>query len=217
MARRFTPIDPAIKANPSPNFSGRLGRSVGGIVIHYSAGPSAAVDIRWLCMEDARASSHFVISRQGMISQLVRLEDKAWHCAPAEIMIDGECRSDVNARTIGIELSNLGLLYTDRDGNCWWAAGRTMARYRGPDPVYATLRWDNGHEVEGHWEPYSDAQVEALVWLLGRIRAAGYPADNLVGHEEIAVPVGRKQDPGACLPWDRLTRVVPRRTQGRVV
>jgi N-acetylmuramoyl-L-alanine amidase len=210
VAKRFDTIDPAIKANPSPNCSSRHGREVGGIVIHYSAGPSAAVDARWMCMEDSRVSSHFLISRQGQVTQLVRLEDAAWHCEPAEILIDGECRGDVNARTIGIELSNLGLLYTDRAGDCWWAAGRTMVRYGGPDPVWATLRWDNGHEVEGHWEPYPGAQIDGLAWLLERL-----PSIPLVGHEEIAMPIGRKMDPGGVFPWDRFDRVVPRRTSSR--
>jgi len=41
-------------------------------------------------MDEVSASAHFVISRMGHITQLVPLERAAWHCGPAEIVIDGE-------------------------------------------------------------------------------------------------------------------------------
>jgi N-acetyl-anhydromuramyl-L-alanine amidase AmpD len=84
--------------------------------------------------------------------------------------------------------------------------------------VFGTLRWDTGHEVEGWWEPYDDRQIGALVELLELLRNQGYSqaVADLVGHEEIAMPIGRKLDPGPLFRWDLFDRALPRRTAGRV-
>ncbi|ETW95662.1 MAG: hypothetical protein ETSY1_29680 [Candidatus Entotheonella factor] len=43
------------------------------LVIHYTAGSSAAGAISWLTNPKAKASAHLVISRSGEITQLVAL------------------------------------------------------------------------------------------------------------------------------------------------
>lgn len=58
---------------------------------------------------------------------------------------------------------------------------------------------NNGHE------PYAEAQIEALLKLLGDLRERyRIPVANYVGHADIAP--GRKTDPNAWFPWDRLAR-----------
>lgn len=54
-----------------------------------------------------------------------------------------------------------------------------------------------------HWQPYSDAQVRAIIALARDIvtRYDIKPA-NVVGHSDIAP--GRKIDPGPAFPWRRL-------------
>lgn len=53
------------------------------------------------------------------------------------------------------------------------------------------------------WYPYSEAQVQSLLFLLKDI-ASRYPIEqrNFIGHSDIA-PL-RKQDPGPLFPWKRL-------------
>ena len=53
------------------------------------------------------------------------------------------------------------------------------------------------------FEPFAEAQIEALLALLADI-AARYPipAANYVGHADVAP--GRKTDPSAFFPWQRL-------------
>ena len=53
------------------------------------------------------------------------------------------------------------------------------------------------------FEPFADAQIDALLWLLSDI-AARYPipAANYVGHADVAP--GRKTDPSALFPWQAL-------------
>lgn len=62
------------------------------IVIHVTEG-SFWGSVRWLRNHRAHASSHFVVSRNGRIVQLVHLSDVAWHAGNARI----------NRESIGIE------------------------------------------------------------------------------------------------------------------
>ncbi|MBB2494372.1 N-acetylmuramoyl-L-alanine amidase [Aquipseudomonas ullengensis] len=53
------------------------------------------------------------------------------------------------------------------------------------------------------WQPYSEAQIEALIVLLKDIvRRHQLPIDSIIGHSDIAPQ--RKVDPGPLFPWKRL-------------
>ena len=53
------------------------------------------------------------------------------------------------------------------------------------------------------WQPYSEAQIEALIVLLkDLVRRHDLPIDSIIGHSDIA-PL-RKVDPGPLFPWRRL-------------
>ena len=142
---------------------------------------------------------------------MVPLELAAWHAGLGEMVIDGEARSNPNLFTIGIELANHGYLHRDEDGRFWWELGRELKRYRRAPPEASTLTYDNGVEIGGWWEPYPEAQVEALERLMAKLKEAGY-ANHIAGHEEIAMPLGRKRDPGALFPWARFSPPGTRRT-----
>ncbi|MDP3715492.1 MAG: N-acetylmuramoyl-L-alanine amidase, partial [Burkholderiales bacterium] len=52
-------------------------------------------------------------------------------------------------------------------------------------------------------EPYTDAQIEVLIALLGDLAARwNIPPANVLAHGDVAP--GRKVDPGALFPWRRL-------------
>lgn len=52
-------------------------------------------------------------------------------------------------------------------------------------------------------EPFAEAQIVALMALLGDLKARwSIPAANVLGHGDVAP--GRKVDPGALFPWRRL-------------
>jgi len=207
------PLDSAIPFIASPNFSSRDGRSVVGTVVHYTAGGRASGSIRWLCMPEARASAHFVISRDGRTTQLVELDMKAWHAGVSEMQVGQEILSDAGRFTVGVELANCGLLHKVGE-DFFYEVGRDLKKYAGPEPQRAELKYDDGHSVEGWWEPYPDAQMDALQDLLRKMTARGYgtAASNLIGHEEVAMPLGRKTDPGALFDWNRFGRKSCRRT-----
>lgn len=65
---------------------------------------SAEAALKRLCLPEAEVSAHYLIGSDGTTWQMVREEDRAWHAGA------GEWRgmSDINSRSIGIELDNAG-------------------------------------------------------------------------------------------------------------
>jgi N-acetylmuramoyl-L-alanine amidase len=61
-----------------------------------------------------------------------------------------------------------------------------------------------GIEIDNNgFEPFTDAQINSLIELLGRLkRAYSIPATNFVGHADVAP--GRKVDPSRYFPWQKL-------------
>lgn len=173
-----------LEFSESPHQSSRGGATVDTIAIHYTAGGAAAGTVQWFKDPTALASAHFVVDRSGQIIQCVPLERAAWHAGVSE-MPDGS--ANVNARSVGIELCNYGLSLVEK-------AGYTTG----------TLKLRNGTQVAGFWEPYGGQQIEAVAWLCRELRRDYPGVRHVVGHEEIAKPIGRKTDPGPLFPWSRV-------------
>ncbi|MFK7744555.1 MAG: N-acetylmuramoyl-L-alanine amidase [Roseobacter sp.] len=74
------------------------------IVIHYTAMENAAAAIARLCDPAAEVSAHYVIAKDGTLTQLVAEADRAWHAGVGE----WQGMDDINSRSIGIELDNRG-------------------------------------------------------------------------------------------------------------
>ncbi|MEM9740955.1 MAG: N-acetylmuramoyl-L-alanine amidase [Pseudomonadota bacterium] len=75
------------------------------IVLHYTEMASCEDALDRLCDPEAEVSSHYLISEQGEVLQLVTEENRAWHAGQGT----WRGQSDVNSRSIGIELSNRGV------------------------------------------------------------------------------------------------------------
>lgn len=74
------------------------------IVLHYTGMLSAEESLARLCDPAAKVSAHYLIDEAGLIYQLVKDSDRAWHAGVA--FWAGE--TDINACSIGIELQNPG-------------------------------------------------------------------------------------------------------------
>jgi len=88
----------------SPNYRrGRQGRDIIAIVNHITAGLMPGT-LSWLRNPAARASAHYLVTKSGVVYQLVKDEDTAWHAGivnrPDWVLYDG---SNPNCYTLGIE------------------------------------------------------------------------------------------------------------------
>lgn len=89
---------------PSPNFGERRGGAVPDlIVIHYTVLPCAEARAR-LCDPAAEVSAHWLVAPDGTAEALVDEAARAWHAGAGS----WGAVTDVNSRSIGIELANGG-------------------------------------------------------------------------------------------------------------
>lgn len=95
-----------VQNRPSPNFGERKpqGTEVNILVIHHTAMDSFESAVKWLCNEKAQVSAHYVVGKSGEVAKLVEEDKRAWHAGRGSWNQD----SDVNSRSIGIELDNNG-------------------------------------------------------------------------------------------------------------
>lgn len=106
MDRPAPPLsDLAIIHEPSPNFGPRRGGARPDmVVLHYTAMQSAEAALARLCDPVCEVSAHYLICPKGRVWRMVAEEMRAWHAGAGAW---GDV-TDVNSRSIGIELANTG-------------------------------------------------------------------------------------------------------------
>ena len=91
----------------------------------------------------------------------------------------------------------------DEDKRAWHAGVSFWRGHKDVNSASIGIELDNPGHTNGY-EPFPDAQIEALVPLLNRmVREHDIPRANVVGHSDVAPQ--RKTDPGELFPWDRLS------------
>ena len=80
------------------------GRRPDILLLHYTGMTSAEKAIEWLARPESGVSCHYVIDREGRITQMVAEEMRAWHAGVSHWA--GE--TDINSCSIGIEVDNPG-------------------------------------------------------------------------------------------------------------
>jgi len=95
----------AVADRPSPNHDARPdGRTVDMLVLHYTGMRDAGSAIERLCDPAAKVSAHYLIDEDGAVLRLVDENRRAWHAGVAH----WQGNTDINARSVGIELVNPG-------------------------------------------------------------------------------------------------------------
>lgn len=87
----------------SPNFNERTVPPE-MLVLHYTGMTSGPEALARLCDEQSKVSSHYLVEEDGRVFRLVPEERRAWHAGVS--FWKGE--SDINGRSIGIEIVNPG-------------------------------------------------------------------------------------------------------------
>lgn len=176
----------------SPNQSGIIKPRF--LVMHYTAGASAASSVNWLINPRARASAHLVIGRDGSIVQLVDFNRRAWHAGRSQWRgING-----LNGHSIGIELDNPGLL-NGSPGNWRTSWGRAVA-----DSDVLVKPGETDGVLQG-WHTYTETQLEVAREVSLEI-VRHYQLEEVVGHDDISP--GRKVDPGEAFPMGTFQSLV---------
>ena len=90
---------------PSPNYDFRpAGTIIDILLIHYTGMETTSAALNRLCDPKSKVSAHYLIDEDGTAYQLVKDERRAWHAGVAS----WRDQSDINVRSIGIELVNPG-------------------------------------------------------------------------------------------------------------
>jgi len=185
------PVQPEpdwVEWQPSPYQSGRQGARVRGIIYHFTAGPRLEGTMRWFRNNPHRVSAHYIIGKDARLVQMVSLQRAAHHAGVGSLP---GCGRSVNRCTVGVEIVNWGPLRR-RAGGFVTHSGQP---YAGPPPVAAS---------GGYWEPFTGAQYGALIRLTRFLMSRFPTITHITGHEDIAVPRGRKNDPGGAFDWARI-------------
>mgnify|MGYP001210147729 CR=1 FL=1 len=98
-----------VSDRPSPNHGERLAEGGGTVVIdmlviHYTGMIPDAKALDWMCDPASQVSAHYFIDEASTICRLVPEERRAWHAGASA----WRGATDINSRSIGIELSNPG-------------------------------------------------------------------------------------------------------------
>ena len=145
-----------------------------GITIHYTA--DGDLDRVKREMETKGVGYHFIIDRDGSLHQTANLLKAVNHAGKA--MWNGQ---SPNRTHIAIAFISWGLLNSD------------------------SLAWNGSKAVgvkrRGHlWDAATPEQEERLSTLVRQLmREFAISAANICGHDECALPQGRKVDPGGSL------------------
>jgi N-acetylmuramoyl-L-alanine amidase len=102
----FPPDSPLVdQVCPSPNHEPRKGVARPDILLlHYTGMKTTQAALERLCDPGPRVSSHYLVFEDGRIVQLVPEARRAYHAGESS----WEGTSDINSRSVGIEIGNQG-------------------------------------------------------------------------------------------------------------
>jgi len=108
LATGYPPFEPdtfmAADVVPSPNFDDRTGGPPDVLLLHYTGMKTGDAALERLTSAESKVSSHYVVFENGRIVQCVPEDKRAWHAGVSSW--SGE--TDINSRSIGIEIVNPG-------------------------------------------------------------------------------------------------------------
>lgn len=178
------------------------------LLIHWTGGTSFNNAVSWLTRkpkpksEDKGSSAHVVVGRAGELAQLVPFDWRAWHAGPSkyEHTERGGHRvsyDHLNDHAIGLELVNPGGLHRTAVD---WSIPATGKPVGADDVVIAD------HKLGSPWKAfhaYTEAQILAA-YAVCEALIDEYPSiEDVLGHDDVAWPRGRKHDPGPAFPMQQ--------------
>ncbi len=179
------------------------------IIIHYTAGGSSKSAVNVLTNSRTKVSAHFVVGKDGDITQLAKCNTQTWHAGRSAY---GN-RTGFNKYSIGIEIDNPGYLVKNPNGNgyvTWFNANRTNPKSVAEGDIFWGVHRNGGRKKP--WMKYPDACTQA-VYDLCETLINEYNIKYILGHEEIAPK--RKLDPGPAFPLDDMRNSLLKVSKGK--
>lgn len=159
---------------PLPNW-GKFSDLPAGITVHYTADDSLERSINSLRI--ANLGYHILIDCYGVVNQGALFTERVYHAGKALWL-----GNRPNSTHIAVSLVSWGKL---SHGKSW----------RG-DVIPET---EIAERQGGQWHKASDEQETSLMDLLKWLVGQGINPRHICGHDECAIPPGRKVDPGGIL------------------
>lgn len=166
----------------SPNiFKGRAGLAIRAVCIHIAQG-SYIGSVDWLTKTASGVSSHFMVAKDGRITQMVNLFDTAY--------------------ANGLSWSTLRNSWIDPDGN---AVKPSWIGLKVPiNPNYTTVSVEHEGFTGEPWTPAMyDADRKILLYIQSQTPLSYIPHDTLIGHNEIS-PLSRANCPGTGVDFAKM-------------
>lgn len=154
-----------------------------GITVHYTADRDSERSRR--ALKERGLGYHVLIERDGTVVQLTYMTRRVNHAGPS-LWRELSC----NKWHVAIALVSWGRLDDKRRA---WNGESIVADQcaQRPENISGRLAW---------WDAATDVQVRRLLEVIRWCLAFGIPPENVCGHDEAAIPAGRKVDPGGVLP-----------------
>lgn len=164
------------------------------VVLHDTAGrlePGNSAD--YLAKNTAQVSVHFVVERDGTITQQVPTDRRANHAGQSSY----HGRSGCNAFSIGIEIVNPGRMTRASDSMAlaWW--GQKFAVN-----LFDIAEVETPEHGRGLWMNYPEKQLEAVIALLSALFEGVTSLTDITTHWYVSP--GRKVDTNPLFPLEHI-------------
>lgn len=167
------------------------------VILHDTAGRLDKFNSRDYLATTPKVSVHFVVERDGTISQLVPTNRRAGHAGQSSY----HGRSDCNDFSIGIEIVNPGKMTRGVGGAvlAWWGQDFGPG---GPVGGYQLADVETPQHGRGVWMAYTPEQIAAVRELLEALFAGIPTLKDITTHWYVSP--GRKVDTNPLFPLDSL-------------
>jgi len=156
-----------------------------GITIHYTA--ERDLDDVLASLKIKKLGYHIIIERDGKVTQFASFDKRIAHSGWSEW--EG---ISPNSNHIAVALCSWGWLRKiNLTTYVSWCGTNVPI-----DDVIKKKMWD-----QFYWDRATNAQLVSLEKLLHWLIDQGIDPKNICGHDECAIPLGRKADPGGILPF----------------
>lgn len=179
--------------HPAANVGGDIEPNL--IVLHDTAGSLKKHSSRnYLASKEPGVSVHFVIERDGEISQLADTHRKTYHAGRSSY----KGRRGVNDFSVGIEIVNPGKM--ERYGDSGTHSSTWFSKVFSNEEYGIVYRETDEHG-KGMWMPYTEEQINSVEFICRRVMGS-HSITDIVTHWMVSP--GRKTDTNPLFPLDSL-------------